>query len=76
MLNFQGDLMPIKDCDLRWKILTPLSQTSILGKKGGSHLKLVKNSTNSDLCQIVIGGESSKLNFSPKNLSLNLKSLS
>ena len=35
MLNFQGDLMPIKDCVLRWKILTPLSQTSILGKKGG-----------------------------------------
>ena len=30
---------------------TPLSQNSILGKKGGGHPKLGKNSTNSDLAQ-------------------------
>ena len=58
------------------KIPPPLSQNSILGKKGGGHPKLGKNSTNSDLAQnfrvtsnqqkIVIKGE----NFPPP-LSLN-----
>ena len=33
------------------KIPPPLSQNSILGKKGGGHPKLGKNSTNLDLAQ-------------------------
>ena len=33
--NFQGKLRPITGCDWRWKILPPISQNSILGKKKG-----------------------------------------
>ena len=49
--NFQDNPRPKKEWDWEWKILPPLSQNSILGKKGGTQNQ-VKNSTKSDFAQI------------------------